>query len=1353
MKKRPCRDERPQLDRREFLALASGAVGIALTESPLLLAEEFGQELPTHRFRVRRDADLMSLELSFVNFERRGDILKSLGAGRSLVIVRFPPQNLAEARFDKVAGTAEEPKPGDKPKRDEPTQDGWEEQPLLPPPALPLPPTPLPADAEKSRAYSPVAPVASFLSGPSWIVFSVPDLTVIPLSLEAAQRHAGMCGGVPPGSRSVIDVWMHQMGAWPIRVPENAVTPGRVGMPAGDETCLEIPFRLFIAPKTITAKWITSSTPPLRFEGPKPGAVELWHAALHDRTRLIPATPPADMPNLPPELAPPKRVTLQARAVFSPDYRAVGKPPWNQFYPGKLPLSHRALVRHALVKQMMEGQGDGWIDAEHLLLSSLGADASLSYVMQTTFREIHDRQIEEKTTSNEYNHLAIWKHRMVVGRDVFLLSAWTGFLFPFVYPSLLVELTRRSFVSRKHAEGGPTTFGPPGAYLLTEYFILVQDPVKQYSGSDNVLGRKMPIKKATLLETRSPLIQVPSGDEIDKGFVPKLLAGGGPVRWPIEFEDESGRRSKTTDAGLLFATNVVEGHKRWNSTTDAEVQSIRRWSLPAQRIGLAPDKAQLIGKEGGPSAAVRHTLKDDERAPAGDLARELQTALAANPTIADQVRQQLANLGQTISGLPDAAQNAARRLSAETRREVGKLTEQIAIGQAAAEAEDIVEGVLRQLSRAEQAATDVEVHAIEFASRRVNQVLEKINNKEIPDALRAAASEAEFLQRFDAMIKDEVERKGVKAELTTLWNQLPSDWQKRRDEALRFFSEFQKESELAKAFFRHGFQPQLFAADVIVPALKAMGGTKGPQELKLVEDYAVKGIDRIQNSVFAQFTKAIDDGKAMADRIQCAVASPAAQVAGLSRDLGALVGDGAEAIKQLSQKEEFNLSGAIPDFKLLGVLPLSRIVTDKLTGGQLPSINVITLPDHVEQIWEWNAELKPVDLGLLEFIPAPPPKRPENVHLYVKMTTRIDVPDPNQAASGTSPRGRVRLEGLVSYWNRAAKKPILLSENDGNYSFSLKLLKLIDIKFIDLSFEADYEVGQNPKPKVKPRLGIVEFLPPLDFIKKLQELLPFLGKGFDVVQAPGRIGISYEFQLPAVAFGVFSLRNLAIGSAVLLSFEGKPLRFDFNFSSWKEPFELTVMCFGGRGFLKIGADTSGYRDLQGMIEFGGALSFNVVVASGGLYVMAGIYFRITPEVTTVAGFLRAGGCLSVLGLINASVEFLLMVSYVRMQDGSSKLAGEASVTVSIDLFLVSFDVQVTMYKEFAGSGGGQTALADPRSPFRRVSRGRSLAAPPSSIPVAYFDRTRPAAQATVNVPGRFENLAKWDREYWSQFAF
>src|SRR5437867_10594240 len=88
-----------RLTRREFLA--AGSAGI----TGALLADDFGSiAAPSrHVFRVRRDRDLLDLEIEFVNFrEVGGQWLRSAPAGRSRVIVHFPPQNLAEAIFDEV---------------------------------------------------------------------------------------------------------------------------------------------------------------------------------------------------------------------------------------------------------------------------------------------------------------------------------------------------------------------------------------------------------------------------------------------------------------------------------------------------------------------------------------------------------------------------------------------------------------------------------------------------------------------------------------------------------------------------------------------------------------------------------------------------------------------------------------------------------------------------------------------------------------------------------------------------------------------------------------------------------------------------------------------------------------------------------------------------------------------------------------------------------------------------------------------------------------------------------------------------------------------------------------------------
>jgi hypothetical protein len=95
-------DLRGFLNRRAFLQIGGGTVG-AFSAWSHLDAKDFNHPFPVHRFRVRRDLDLLSLEFTFQNFARIGEELVALGGRQARVIVRFPPQNLAEARFDKAA--------------------------------------------------------------------------------------------------------------------------------------------------------------------------------------------------------------------------------------------------------------------------------------------------------------------------------------------------------------------------------------------------------------------------------------------------------------------------------------------------------------------------------------------------------------------------------------------------------------------------------------------------------------------------------------------------------------------------------------------------------------------------------------------------------------------------------------------------------------------------------------------------------------------------------------------------------------------------------------------------------------------------------------------------------------------------------------------------------------------------------------------------------------------------------------------------------------------------------------------------------------------------------------------------
>jgi len=109
--------------------------------------------------------------------------------------------------------------------------------------------------------------------------------------------------------------------------------------------------------------------------------------------------------------------------------------------------------------------------------------------------------------------------------------------------------------------------------------------------------------------------------------------------------------------------------------------------------------------------------------------------------------------------------------------------------------------------------------------------------------------------------------------------------------------------------------------------------------------------------------------------------------------------------------------------------------------------------------------------------------------------------------------------------------------------------------------------------------------------------------------------------------------------------------------------------------------------VEASLEFGGHLAIDLGVASGGVYIMAGIYFKgeqktapTTHVAVTLTGYLRAGGELEVLGIISISMEFYLGLTY---ESDGNKVWGEARVTVEVHVLMFSTGVTVTCRREFA----------------------------------------------------------------------
>ena len=89
--------------------------------------------------------------------------------------------------------------------------------------------------------------------------------------------------------------------------------------------------------------------------------------------------------------------------------------------------------------------------------------------------------------------------------------------------------------------------------------------------------------------------------------------------------------------------------------------------------------------------------------------------------------------------------------------------------------------------------------------------------------------------------------------------------------------------------------------------------------------------------------------------------------------------------------------------------------------------------------------------------------------------------------------------------------------------------------------------------------------------------------------------------------------------------------------------------------------------------------------------MAGVYFCLRTQdgetSATLTGYFRARGEVDVLGLITASIEIYLELTY---ETASGKAVGRASISVEVSVCMLSFSVSISCEKKFAGSSGDPT---------------------------------------------------------------
>jgi hypothetical protein len=468
------------------------------------------------------------------------------------------------------------------------------------------------------------------------------------------------------------------------------------------------------------------------------------------------------------------------------------------------------------------------------------------------------------------------------------------------------------------------------------------------------------------------------------------------------------------------------------------------------------------------------------------------------------------------------------------------------------------------------------------------------------------------------------------------------------------------------------YNPKIEAADVHLPAVRQLsspGNADAPVTIKYYADFVSH--DFKAGDVFAELANP-PDMRFGGDK-SLGVGAPNLSIVGLSRRFGPVGGDPADiggtlgnfAGGTVDPKQFFDTSakilGAITLHDLIALLHPNQITDDKVLRVKTDTGD----PAVVKTFLDWTPDVH--DLPVLAF------NRNDATIVPLKLHAEVTVPlgHPEQKSST-----------IVGTLNE----------------FQINLAEVIKLNFHRLVFTAvsghKLDVNatlyrQDETFPHAPASGGVVFDGPLVFINELRKVIP--SDGFSdppsLEVTPEGVTAGYTLKLPSVGVGIFSLENISLGAALTIPFTGDPVRARFHFSEREHPFLLSVAIFGGGGFFALGVGADGVELVEASLEFGGHVAIDLGVASGGVYIMAGIYFKgeqkiapTTHVAVTLTGYLRAGGELEVLGIISISMEFYLGLTY---ESDGNKVWGEARVTVEVHVLMFSTGVTVTCRREFA----------------------------------------------------------------------
>ncbi|MEU8567421.1 hypothetical protein AB0C51_03495 [Streptomyces pathocidini] len=451
-----------------------------------------------------------------------------------------------------------------------------------------------------------------------------------------------------------------------------------------------------------------------------------------------------------------------------------------------------------------------------------------------------------------------------------------------------------------------------------------------------------------------------------------------------------------------------------------------------------------------------------------------------------------------------------------------------------------------------------------------------------------------------------------------------------------------------------GFRPQLADFLVGMPSLRTLMGSKAPPELAspvslaFAQEYLEKGEQQVDVALRTSLPGAtipVDFTKA-ADRAGGLV-SPQIAADGISRLHGPISMAGLPSVPNgpLDPSKVFGDAATLLGFRIRDLIRLDKFknppsITTEVRDGQPP---VVTMK------WE--------GVELQKFPP-----------FYPSDTTRLHL--------------------VVTAAPDATKTTC--SVNDFTLRIPQSGSPVLELSFRLLKFTS--EAGQEPKLTVE---GVsASFRGVLELLKKLQEQVK-LGDNVPRIKVSTSGAVAeYGIALPTVATGGFILKNISFGAGVDVPFDGRAVSISLGFASREKPFNLSVLLFGGGGYIDLKINKDGIQRLEASLEFGAAFAVDFVVASGEVHAMGGVRYvmeRGPGGQVALTGFIRIGGSVEILGLISVSVELRVELRYDFTRN---QMIGRAKLVVEIDLTLYSDSVEIDSGDWVLAGNDAAAALGD-----------------------------------------------------------